>query len=66
MILIVDSGSTKCDWKAVDNQGNQLLEKIRTKGLNPAIIEAKKLNKTISKKKALMKIFVPTVFEKNS
>ena len=49
MILIVDSGSTKCDWIAVDANGNQLLEKIRTKGLNPAILSEKKLKKTLNK-----------------
>jgi len=53
MILIVDSGSTKCDWIAVDTNGNQLLEKIRTKGLNPAILSPKKLKKTIKKSKQL-------------
>ena len=53
MILIVDSGSTKCDWIAVDKDGNQLLEKIRTKGLNPAILSEKKLRKTIKKSKEL-------------
>jgi N-acetylglucosamine kinase-like BadF-type ATPase len=53
MILIVDSGSTKCDWIAVDKDGNQLLEKIRTKGLNPAILSEKKLRKTIKKNKTL-------------
>ncbi|WP_242119213.1 N-acetylglucosamine kinase [Aestuariivivens sediminicola] len=47
MILIVDSGSTKSDWIAVDNNGNKLLEKIRTKGLNPAILPEKKLKKII-------------------
>ena len=49
MILIVDSGSTKCDWIAVDKDGNQLLEKMRTKGLNPAILSEKKLKKIIKK-----------------
>lgn len=53
MILIVDSGSTKCDWIAIDKDGNQLLEKIRTKGLNPAILSEKKLKKTIKKSKEL-------------
>jgi len=53
MILIVDSGSTKCDWIAVDENGNQVLEKIRTKGLNPAILTEKKLKKTIKKSKVL-------------
>jgi N-acetylglucosamine kinase-like BadF-type ATPase len=49
MIFIVDSGSTKCDWLAIDSNGKQLLEKQRTKGLNPAILSRKKLYKTIKK-----------------
>ncbi len=49
MIFIVDSGSTKCDWIAVDLQGNQLLDKIRTKGMNPAILSQKKLFKILRK-----------------
>ncbi|MBP1839985.1 N-acetylglucosamine kinase [Formosa algae] len=53
MILIVDSGSTKSDWMAVDKNGNQLLEKIRTNGLNPAILSEKKLRKIIKGSKAL-------------
>jgi N-acetylglucosamine kinase-like BadF-type ATPase len=53
MILIVDSGSTKCDWIAMDKNGNQLLEKMRTKGLNPAILSEKKLAKIIKKNKDL-------------
>lgn len=39
MIFIIDSGSTKCDWIAIDNEtGEPVFEKQRTKGLNPAII----------------------------
>ena len=53
MILIVDSGSTKSDWIAVDNNGNKLLEKIRTKGLNPEIISEKKLKKIIKENEDL-------------
>ena len=53
MILIVDSGSTKSDWIAVDSNGNKLLEKIRTKGLNPAILAEKKLSKRILKSQEL-------------
>ncbi len=53
MILIVDSGSTKCDWIAIDKNGNHLLEKMRTKGLNPAILSEKKLTKIIKKNKDL-------------
>jgi N-acetylglucosamine kinase-like BadF-type ATPase len=49
MILIVDSGSTKSDWIAIDNNGKQLLEKLRTKGLNPEILKEEKLKKIIKK-----------------
>lgn len=55
MILIVDSGSTKSDWIAVDSNGNKLSEKIRTKGLNPAILSEKKLRKIILKNEDLKK-----------
>ena len=55
MILIVDSGSTKSDWIAVDSDGNKLMEKIRTKGLNPAILAEKKLVKRIKKNNDLRK-----------
>lgn len=54
MILIVDSGSTKSDWIAVDSNGNQLLGKMRTKGLNPAILPEKKIKKII-KSNSLLK-----------
>ena len=47
MILIVDSGSTKCDWLPVDKHGNQLFEKQRTKGMNPDILDAEELEATI-------------------
>lgn len=43
MIFIVDSGSTKSDWIAVDRNGIQLFEKIRTKGLNPAVLSPDEL-----------------------
>ncbi|OMP30800.1 N-acetylglucosamine kinase [Mangrovimonas sp. DI 80] len=54
MILIVDSGSTKCDWMPVDLEGNQLSEKIRTKGLNPAILERNELRVRILENEELM------------
>ncbi|MGB1308140.1 MAG: BadF/BadG/BcrA/BcrD ATPase family protein [Oceanihabitans sp.] len=54
MILIVDSGSTKCDWIAVDQNGKQCFEKVRTKGLNPAILSDKKLKKNIKESALLM------------
>jgi len=54
MIVVVDSGSTKSDWIIVDKQGNQLFEKIRTKGLNPAILSENKLVKYINKSDVLI------------
>ncbi|WP_431134194.1 N-acetylglucosamine kinase [Psychroserpens mesophilus] len=56
MILITDSGSTKCDWIVIDKNGNQIHEKIRTKGLNPAILKEKKLKKIIKNSDELMQI----------
>lgn len=56
MILVVDSGSTKCDWIFVDQNGNQLREKIRTPGMNPAILKEKKLTKILHKSEELMEI----------
>lgn len=54
MILITDGGSTKCDWIAIDESGNLATKKIRTKGLNPAILSEKKLNKIINKSDELL------------
>ncbi|WP_411768769.1 N-acetylglucosamine kinase [Winogradskyella sp. A3E31] len=54
MILITDGGSTKCDWIVLDDTGKKIGEKIRTKGLNPAILSEKKLKKIIGKNEELM------------
>jgi len=43
MIFIIDSGSTKSDWIAVDKNGTKLFDKIRTKGLNPEILTPNEL-----------------------
>ena len=56
MILITDGGSTKCDWIVLDSKGQKVGEKIRTKGLNPAILSEKKLTKIIKKSAELMQI----------
>ncbi|GGH42449.1 N-acetylglucosamine kinase [Mangrovimonas yunxiaonensis] len=53
MILIADSGSTKCDWIPVDKTGAQVLEKITTKGLNPAILDRDTLKQRIFESPAL-------------
>ncbi|PID70816.1 MAG: N-acetylglucosamine kinase [Flavobacteriales bacterium] len=54
MIVITDSGSTKCDWIAIDDHGVQLFEKVRTKGLNPAILTSGELMGRIRESDMLM------------
>ncbi|MBT8394786.1 MAG: N-acetylglucosamine kinase [Flavobacteriaceae bacterium] len=54
MIAVIDSGSTKSDWIIVDRQGKQLFDKVRTKGLNPAILSERKLIKNIKKSETLV------------
>ncbi|MDG1804497.1 BadF/BadG/BcrA/BcrD ATPase family protein [Flavicella sp.] len=46
MILIADGGSTKVDWIALDENKNQLF-KVRTPGLNPAVVEEKVLKERV-------------------
>ena len=36
MVLIADSGSTKCDWQVYDTTGSMMFQK-RTIGINPII-----------------------------
>ena len=55
MIFIIDSGSTKCDWIAiVPKTGEQVFEKQRTKGLNPAIISEEEAREVINANKILI------------
>lgn len=54
MILIVDSGSTKSDWIAIDSKtGNHFFERQRTSGLNPAIISKFEAIDIINKNKII-------------
>jgi len=46
MILIADGGSTKADWIALDNQKNELF-RVRTLGLNPAVVPQEELTNRI-------------------
>lgn len=55
MILIADSGSTKCDWILYNNQETNPT-KISTKGLNPAVLNKKDFLKIVSSSKALNKV----------
>ena len=56
MILIIDSGSTKSDWIAIDcKTGSHFFERQRTKGLNPAIISKAEAIDIINENKILIK-----------
>lgn len=46
MILIADGGSTKADWIALDNQKNEVF-RVRTLGLNPAVVPEEELRNRI-------------------
>lgn len=46
MILIADGGSTKADWIALDNDKNEIF-RVRTLGLNPAVIQEEELKNRI-------------------
>ena len=54
MIFIVDGGSTKCDWIAIDNQGNKLFEKVRTRGLNPEILKPHEIEERLEENDVLV------------
>lgn len=47
MILIADSGSTKCDWVLLDNDG-EIIFKTRTLGLNPNVLTTQKMHKRLA------------------
>jgi N-acetylglucosamine kinase-like BadF-type ATPase len=46
MILIADGGSTKADWIAINSDKNEEF-RVRTLGLNPAVVEEDELNNRI-------------------
>jgi glucosamine kinase len=49
MLLIADSGSTKTDWRVVDEDGNQIVSVV-TDGLNPYFLSKEKITSTIREK----------------
>jgi N-acetylglucosamine kinase-like BadF-type ATPase len=55
MILIADGGSTKADWIAINKDKNEAF-RVRTLGLNPAIITELELNNRIVNMFQLIKI----------
>lgn len=48
MVLIADSGSTKCDWVLLDSKGDFIF-KTRTLGLNPNILTTQKMHRRLAK-----------------
>lgn len=55
MILIADGGSTKADWIALDEQRNEAF-RVRTLGLNPAVVAEEELNNRIINMFQLIKV----------
>ena len=55
MILITDGGSTKADWIALNNQKEEAF-RVRTLGLNPAVLSKKELKNRISSAFQLMDV----------
>jgi N-acetylglucosamine kinase-like BadF-type ATPase len=49
MLLLADSGSTKTEWRAVDDDGNQIVSVI-TEGLNPYFLSKERITSTIREK----------------
>lgn len=49
MLLIADSGSTKTDWRVVDEEGNQITSVV-TEGLNPYFVSQEKMISVITEK----------------
>jgi N-acetylglucosamine kinase-like BadF-type ATPase len=49
MLLIADSGSTKTEWRVVDEDGNQVISVV-TEGLNPYFLPKEKIATTIREK----------------
>ncbi|WP_109299261.1 N-acetylglucosamine kinase [Aquimarina sp. AU474] len=48
MILVADSGSTKCDWVIIDNTGKRIVT-YATEGVNPLILSQSDIMNTINK-----------------
>lgn len=56
MILITDSGSTKCDWVLLNNLG-EVIFKTTTLGMNPTLVSKEELTLRISENDALQNVF---------
>lgn len=47
MILIADSGSTKCDWFVYEPQQNKVVTRMRTEGVNPSVLKKKHIREIL-------------------
>ena len=56
MILIADSGSTKCDWVLLDSSGKEQL-RTTTLGLNPAVLPDSEIISIINSNSELVSVF---------
>jgi glucosamine kinase len=61
MLLIADSGSTKTDWRLVDEEG-KTLAKTKTEGLNPFFVTGEKITSIINNRVLPMVSQVEKVF----
>jgi N-acetylglucosamine kinase-like BadF-type ATPase len=52
MILVADSGSTKCDWILIDKEVKSTL-KIKTKGINPILISKQEISNIVNESEKL-------------
>ncbi|CAM1347258.1 N-acetylglucosamine kinase [Tenacibaculum insulae] len=53
MILIADSGSTKCDWFLYELTSNKVVTRLRTEGVNPSVLKKKHIYEILKSSKEL-------------
>ena len=53
MLLIADSGSTKCDWVLFKDKSQEPI-KIKTKGLNPSVLKRESIEKVLAGSEELL------------
>ncbi|WP_299546812.1 BadF/BadG/BcrA/BcrD ATPase family protein [Seonamhaeicola sp.] len=56
MILIADSGSTKCDWVLLDSKKN-VISRITTQGINPVLLNISQISDILFQNKTLVSIY---------
>jgi N-acetylglucosamine kinase-like BadF-type ATPase len=61
MLLIVDSGSTKTDWRLVDEEAKTVV-KIKTEGLNPYFLSVTQISEIISEQVLPLIPYVDKIF----